>query len=76
MYTFKAVRKPAGLVVRVMDVISLGVSLGVCFGWWFSGKNWVINDVISIAIIIAAMKFLKFVSLKQAVTCFGITITV
>lgn len=59
-----------------MDVLSLVISIGVCFAWWFSQKNWILNDILSIAIFVAAVKFLKFVSLKQAVICFSITIAV
>ncbi len=59
-----------------MDIISLFVGIGVCCAWWFSGKNWILNDVVAVCIIIACIKIFKFTSLKSALICFSITIGV
>lgn len=64
------------LGVRALDLFSLVISIGVCVGWWLSSKNWIMNDIIAVSMIIAAIKVLKFTSLKQALICFGITISV
>lgn len=63
-------------VIRFIDIISFIISLCINIGWWFSYKNWIINDVVSICLIIASIKIFKFISLKQAVICFSITIAV
>ena len=57
-----------------MEGISLLVGIGVCLGWWFSGKNWILNDIISICLIIAGIKILKFTSMRIAVICYLATI--
>lgn len=59
-----------------MHLISLFVAVAVCLMWWFFHKNWIINDVISVCIIVAAIKVLKFTNLKDIFLCFGITIAV
>lgn len=45
-------------------------------GWWFSNKNWIVNDIVSVCMIVACIKILKFTSLQMAVICFLITMTV
>lgn len=62
--------------IRILEVLSLIVSLGINLGWWFSYKNWIINDIVSICIIVGSIKFFKFVSLKQALICFVVTMSV
>jgi hypothetical protein len=52
------------------------ISIGVCMGWQLSNSNWVVNDVIAVSMIVAAIKVLKFTSLKQALICFSATICV
>lgn len=47
-----------------MDVIGLLIGLALSFGWWFSNKNWIINDVIALCITIALVKAFKFVSFR------------
>ena len=59
-----------------MEVISLLIGVGVCFGWWFSHKNWIVNDVVAVCMIVAGIKFFKFTSLKYAIFCYCVTITV
>ena len=59
-----------------MEVISLACGIGMCFGWFFSNFNWIVNDVVAVSMIVAGIKFFKFTSLKNAVICFCLTITV
>ena len=59
-----------------MDGISFLVGLGVCLGWWFSNKNWIVSDIVSICMIVAFIKVLKFTQLKMAVISYFVTITV
>lgn len=59
---------------RIMEGISLLIGIGVCFGWWYSGKNWIINDIISVCMIVAGIKILKFTSMRIAVICYCATI--
>ena len=57
-----------------MEGISLVVGMSFSFGWWFSGKNWILNDVISICLIVAGIKIFKFTSMRIAVICYCSTI--
>ena len=62
--------------LRIMEGISLIVGLGTCLGWWFSNKNWIVNDIIAICMTVAAIKILKFVNLKTALISFVVTLSV
>ena len=52
------------------------MGLGVCFGWWFSNKNYIVNDIVAICMIVAGVKILKFTSLRMAIISFCVTITI
>ena len=54
------------LQMRVMDIIGLGLGLGLVLGWYFSGKNWIISNIIYIMIFLALVKIIKFGSLRMA----------
>jgi hypothetical protein len=61
---------------RLMDIFGLILGLGIVAGWIFSGKNWIISDIIEIAMFTAAIKIFKFDSLKIALIayiCIGLT---
>ena len=62
-----------GIDIRIMEGISLLVGLGVCFGWWFSSKNWIVNDIVAVCMIVTSIKLLKFVSMRIGLICFCIT---
>jgi hypothetical protein len=47
-----------------MDLIGVAIGLALCFGWWFSGKNWILNDIIALCITVVLIKTFKFVSFK------------
>jgi len=47
-----------------MDVIGLVIGLALSFGWWFSNKNWILNDIIALCITVGLIKTFKFVSFK------------
>jgi hypothetical protein len=47
----------------------LGLSL--VFAWWFSNKNWILSDCLSICIVVSAIKIFKFVSLKIALVSYA-----
>lgn len=59
-----------------MDIFSLVIGLAWGFGWWFSGKNWIVSDIINIAITITIIKIIKFTELKVAVISFFVSVTV
>ena len=59
-----------------MDIISLLIGVGAVVGWYYSGRNWIINDIICVCLIITMIKLLKFTSLQIAVITFLIIITV
>lgn len=50
-----------------MDVISLFIGIGVALGYYFSDKNWIINDVLCVSIMIAAIKIMKYTNLKISI---------
>jgi hypothetical protein len=52
--------------IRILDVLSVFIGVGVALGYYFSYKNWIINDVLCTCIIIAAIKIMKFTNLKIA----------
>lgn len=62
--------------IRIVDIMGSVIGLALTFGWWFSGKNWVISDIIAISIIFASIKVFKFVSLKMALICFATSMLV
>lgn len=47
-----------------MDIIGGVIGFSLCFGWWFSGKNWILNDIIALCITVTLIKAFKFVSFK------------
>lgn len=62
--------------IRVLDIISLFIGVGVALGYYFSNKNWIINDILCVAIIIAAIKIMKFTNLKISLfaLCVGLLV--
>ena len=62
------------LHIRVMDIIGFFVGLGILLGWWFSNRNWIISDVITICIWVGTIKLFKFTSFKIATLTFTFTI--
>jgi hypothetical protein len=55
------------LKIRILDVISLFVGIGTAIGYYFSNKNWIVNDIICVSIMIAAIKIMKFTNLKISI---------
>ena len=39
-------------------------------GWWVSGKNFIISDIISMCMVVSATKIFKFVSFKSALVSY------
>lgn len=72
----KQLYKYRQLTIRVMDIISMVVSLAICCAWFFSNQNYLLSDVIAVCMMIAAIKFFKFTSLKSALVCLIATLTV
>ena len=56
--------------LRTLDFISLAIGLGFMFAWFFSNKNWILNDIISICMIVGSIKILKITSFKKALIMF------
>ncbi len=52
--------------IRVIDILSLFISVGIAVGYGFSGKNWILNDVLCLCLVIASIKIFKFTNLKIA----------
>lgn len=48
-------------------MISLFIGIGTVIAYYFSNKNWIVNNIICISIIIASIKILKFTNLKIAI---------
>jgi hypothetical protein len=62
--------------VRSMDFVSLLIAFGIVCGWWFSDKNWILNDIIAVCICISFIKLFKFVNLKMALVYAVVIITI
>jgi hypothetical protein len=62
--------------IRVLDIISLVIGVGAAVGYYYSRKNWILNDIICISIVIAAIKIMKFTDLKVSIfaLCFGLAV--
>lgn len=59
-----------------MEVVSILCGVGVCLGWYYSGKNWIVNDIVCMCMIIGFIKILKFTSLKMATITFVATMVI
>lgn len=44
--------------------MSLLIGVGVAIGYYFSAKNWIINDILCVSIMVAAIKIMKYTNLK------------
>lgn len=53
--------------IRILDIISLLIGIGAAIGYYFSDKNWIVNDIICVSIMIAAIKIMKFTNLKISI---------
>lgn len=53
-----------------MEIISLILGIGSTFGWYFSDKNWLVNDLLAVSMIVAAIKIFKITSFKIAIIGF------
>ena len=58
-----------------MELWSIITGVAITVGWWYSGQNMILNDIICICAIISCIKLLKFTSLKLAGLAYLITIT-
>ena len=59
-----------------MELISLLMGIGVCCAWWFTDKNYILNDLIFTCFVVGGMKILKFTSFKISIISFLINIFV
>ena len=75
-FKIKCLRKPLLGVIRLMDLLSCLVGLGVTIGWWLSQKNWILNDIIAVCICIAFIKLFKFTNLKTALVYMVVILTI
>ena len=62
--------------IRVMDVISFFVGVALLLSWILSDKNWILNDIISVSVIVATIKIFKVTSLKKALVLYLASITI
>lgn len=51
-------------------MIGAAISLSIMLGWWLSPRNWILNDLISICLIVSCMKVFKFVAFKTALLAY------
>jgi hypothetical protein len=59
-----------------MEVVSVCCGAGVCTGWWFSGRNMIVNDIVCCCMIVGFIKILKFTSLRVAGFSFLVTMSI
>ena len=59
-----------------MDILGLLIAIGSGFAWFFTSKNWIISDLICIAIVISVVKVFKFTNLKYATIMVAATLGV
>ena len=52
--------------VRVNEILSVLIGVGLACGWWFTELIWPLNNVISICIMTMAIKLIKFTSMQWA----------
>ena len=52
------------------------VGVGVCCAWWFTNKNFLLNDLIFTCFVVGGIKILKFTSFKISIISFVVNITV
>lgn len=51
-------------MVRICDIISILVSIGLLVGYFESSKAWYMNDIICVGIVGTCIKMLKITNLK------------
>jgi len=52
--------------IRITDAVSFLIALGFLLSWILTDKNWILSDVISLCIMIGAIKIFKITSFKKA----------
>lgn len=52
--------------IRVIEFIGILVGVGMTLSWWFTGRNWILNDILCLCAVATAIKIFKFTSLKMA----------
>ncbi len=50
--------------------------LGSMFAWWYTHKNWIISDCISICMVVSFIKIFKFVSFKIALLSYFLVLVI
>ena len=43
------------------------IGVGVALAYYFSDKNWIINDILCVSIMIASIKIMKYTNLKISI---------
>lgn len=73
MFSVKCLNRPLFKInsiifkyIRPIQIISFMTGSLITCGWWFSDKNWILNDVLSCCIVVSAVQLFKFTSLKYA----------
>jgi hypothetical protein len=61
--------------IRITDLISFSFALAILIGWMLSDKNWIINDIISLSVMIGYIKIFKVTSFKRALTLYTIEVS-
>jgi hypothetical protein len=58
--------------IRITDVISFFVALAFLLSWILTDKIWILSDIISLCVMIAAIKIFKITSFKKALVLYAI----
>ena len=48
------------------------IAVGFTIGYYYSNKNWILNDILFVAIVVAIIKIMKFTNLK--ITLFALIV--
>jgi hypothetical protein len=58
------------IAIRITDLISFFIGVGILLSWIFNDKNWIISDFISLSVMIGTIKIFKITSFKKALILF------
>jgi len=58
--------------IRITDVVSFFIALAFLLSWILTDKIWILSDIISLCVMIAAIKIFKITSFKKALVLYAI----
>jgi hypothetical protein len=75
LFLMKCARRPVFKIIRICDLISVPVSIMAIISIQLFTKDYITNDVLAICIIVACIKIFKFGSLRDALICCALVMT-